>query len=115
MNEKVIKCLFDIKLAIDEIDSFFSSRTKRYDQYLEDIILKRAIERNLEIIGEAITRILKEDPEFPLNNAKKIIGLRNQIIHAYDAISDENIWGIVINHLPVLKLEVEALIQQSRF
>jgi uncharacterized protein with HEPN domain len=50
-----------------------------------------------------------------LNNAKKIVGLRNQIIHAYDAISDENIWGIVINHLPVLKLEVEALIQQSEF
>jgi len=75
--------------------------------------LKRAIERDLEIIGEAINRILKEDPEFPLNNAKKIIGLRNQIIHGYDAISDQNIWGIVINHLPVLKMEVEALVQQS--
>lgn len=79
----------------------------------KDIILKRAIERDLEIIGEAINRILKEDPEFPLNNAKKIIGLRNQIIHGYDAISDQNIWGIVINHLPVLKMEVEALFQQS--
>jgi uncharacterized protein with HEPN domain len=78
-------------------------------------MLKRAIERDLEIIGEAINRILKEYPEVPLNNAKKIVGLRNQIIHAYDAISDENIWGIVINHLPVLKLEVEALIQQSEF
>jgi len=75
--------------------------------------LKRAIERDLEIIGEAINRILKEDPEFPLNNAKKIIGLRNQRIHGYDAISDQNIWGIVINHLPVLKMEVEALVQQS--
>ncbi len=115
MNEKVLKYLYDIKLAIDEIESFFSSRPKRYEQYLDDIILKRAIERNLEIIGEAINRILMEDPKFPLKNAKKIVGLRNQIIHAYDAISDENIWGIVINHLPVLKLEVEALIQQSRF
>ncbi len=115
MNEKVIKYLYDIKLAIDEIDSFFSSRSKRYDEYSDDIMLKRAIERDLEIIGEAINRILKEYPEVPLNNAKKIVGLRNQIIHAYDAISDENIWGIVINHLPVLKLEVESLIQQSEF
>jgi len=115
MNEKVIKYLYDIKLAIEEIDSLFSSRLKRYEEYADDIMLKRAIERDLEIIGEAINRILKEYPEVPLNNAKKIVGLRNQIIHAYDAISDENIWGIVINHLPVLKLEVEALIQQSRF
>ncbi len=115
MNEKVIKYLYDIKLAIEEIDSFFSSRQKRYEEYADDIMLKRAIERDLEIIGEAINRILKEYPEVPLNNAKKIVGLRNQIIHAYDAISDENIWGIVINHLPALKLEVEALIQQSEF
>lgn len=55
-------------------------------------------------------RIMKEDPQFQINNARKIVGLRNQIIHAYDSISDENIWGIVINHLPLLKQEVEELI-----
>jgi len=111
MNEKVLKCLYDIKLAIDEIDSFFSSRDKRFDEYTSDLLLKRAIERNLEIIGEAMNRILKEDPLFSIDNAKRIIGLRNQIIHGYDNISDENIWGIVINHLPKLKEEIHKQIK----
>jgi len=110
MNEKVLKCLYDIKLAIEEIDSFFNERTKRFDQYSNDIMLKRAVERNLEIIGEAMNRILKEDPGFSIVNAKRIIGLRNQIIHGYDSVSDENIWGIVFKHLPILKEEVNKLI-----
>ncbi|MFA9193459.1 HepT-like ribonuclease domain-containing protein [Flavobacterium sp. FBOR7N2.3] len=76
-------------------------------------MLKRAVERNLEIIGEAINRILKSDPTFEqkITNAKAIIGLRNQVIHAYDNISDESIWSILINHLPKLKTEIEILIK----
>jgi len=73
--------------------------------------LKRAIERDLEIIGEAMNRILREDPDLQIENAKRIVGLRNQIIHGYDSVSDENIWGIVINHLPKLKTKVEKLIE----
>jgi len=111
MNEKVLKYLYDIKLAIDEIDSFFASKKKYFSDYSSNLLLKRAIERNLEIIGEAVSRILKEDPLFQLENSRRIIGLRNQIIHGYDSISDENIWGIIINHLPKLKHEVEKLIK----
>jgi uncharacterized protein with HEPN domain len=65
------------------------------------------VERDLEIIGEAVNRIIRQDENFPIKNAQKIIGLRNQIIHSYDNISDENIWAIIQKHLPVLKLEVE--------
>ena len=57
MNEKVLKCLYDIKFAIEEIDSFFVGRERRFEEYSTDIILKRAIERDLEIIGEAMNRI----------------------------------------------------------
>jgi uncharacterized protein with HEPN domain len=103
--------LYDIKLAIDEIDSFFEGRPLIYKEYAVNTLLKRAIERNLEIIGEAVNRILKEDPGFPITNIKQIVGLRNQIIHSYDNISDENIWGIIINHLPVLKNEINRLIE----
>jgi uncharacterized protein with HEPN domain len=111
MNERVLKCLYDIKLAIDEIDSYFVQSTKTFEIYKGDIKLKRAIERNLEIIGEAMNRILKENPQFQIENVKRIIGLRNQIIHGYDTISDENIWGILVNHLPRLKTEIEELIK----
>ena len=58
-------------------------------------------------------RILKKDPDFPIEYAKRIIGLRNQIIHAYDNISDENIWAIITKHIPNLKEEVLRFIKNS--
>jgi uncharacterized protein with HEPN domain len=112
MNERVLKSLFDIKIAIHEIDSFLPSEKLTYIEYKSNLVLKRAIERNLEIIGEAMNRIMKEDPDFPIKEAYRIIGLRNQIIHAYDSISDENIWAIIINHLPRLKIEINHLTEE---
>ncbi|MDT0647824.1 DUF86 domain-containing protein [Zunongwangia sp. F260] len=102
-----------MKLAIEEIDSYFEGSDMDFLRYKENLMLKRAVERDLEIIGEAINRIIRRDSAFEdkLTNTKKIIGLRNQVIHAYDNISDENIWSILITHLPKLKEEVEALIQ----
>lgn len=84
MNEKILKYLYDIKRAIDKIDSFFIDFEKEYEVYRNNTLLRRATERNLEINGEAVNRILNIEPDFPINNAKKIIGLRNQIIHAYE-------------------------------
>lgn len=113
MDERILKCLFDIKLAIDEIDSYFENSEKDFFKYQENLMLKRAVERDLEIIGEAINRIINRDSTFEnkITNAKAIIGLRNQIIHAYDNISDENIWSILTKHLPKLKGEIELLTQ----
>jgi uncharacterized protein with HEPN domain len=113
MDEKILKSLYDIKLAIDEIDLFLSNEEKTFLNYSKNILLKRGIERNLEIIGEAVNRVLKQNKDFSILNAKRIIGLRNQIVHAYDAISDENIWSIVINHIPNLKIEIEEKINNS--
>jgi uncharacterized protein with HEPN domain len=116
MDEKILKWLFDIKLCIDEIDSFFNSNEKDFFQYKNNRMLKRAVERNLEIIGEAVNRIITRDSSFAENitNSKAIIGLRNQVIHAYDNISDENIWSILTSHLPKLKTEVEELIKNNK-
>jgi len=77
---------------------------------LSDIKTKRAVERNIEIIGEAVNRILKKDKHFNLENAQKIVGTRNRIVHGYDKISDDLIWSIVINNLPKLKEEVQNLL-----
>jgi uncharacterized protein with HEPN domain len=65
----------------------------------------------LEIIGEAVNRILKKDDSFIINNAKQIIGTRNRIIHGYDTVSDDMVWSIVINHLPSLKDEISNLLE----
>lgn len=113
MDERILKWLYDIRDAISEIDEFFLDLPKNFDQYRSNNILKRATERNLEIIGEAVNRILIKDPDFPIENAKRIIGLRNQIIHAYDNISDENIWAIITKHIPILKDEIESLLKEE--
>jgi uncharacterized protein with HEPN domain len=114
MDEKILKWLFDVKSSINEIDGFFLNNEKDFLKYRQNTMLKRAVERNLEIIGEAINRILKYEPNFEqeITNSKPIIGLRNQIIHAYDNISDEAIWSILINHLPKLKIEIDNLTNQ---
>src|SRR4030042_3960115 len=112
MTEKQLKLLYDVKLAIDEIESYFITEAKTYENYKSNPILKRAIERKLEIMGKAMNRLLKENPEFTIKNAVRIIGLRNQIIHGYDSVSDENIWGIITLHLPKFRSEVNSLLNK---
>ena len=115
MDERILKWLYDIHIAINEIDGYFVENPKDFLKYRQNLMLKRAVERNLEIIGEAINRILIRNKEFEvkITNAKSIVGLRNQVIHAYDNISDESIWSILINHLPKLKTEIDELIQSA--
>lgn len=111
MDDKIKVWLFDINTAIEEIESFFEVGEKIFENYRSDLKTKRAIERNLEIVGEAVKRILEEDKSISLTNARKIVDTRNRIIHGYDSISDDVIWGIVINHLPKLKVEVKNFLQ----
>ena len=113
MDEKILKWLYDIRNAINEIDDYFANVPLDFTHYKNNTSLKRAVERDLEIIGEAVKRILNNDPNFPIETARRIVGLRNQIIHAYDNISDENIWAIIIKHLPLLKNEVTNLIKTN--
>ncbi|HEY5593197.1 MAG TPA: HepT-like ribonuclease domain-containing protein [Paludibacter sp.] len=111
MDNEIKTWLFDILQSIDEIDSYYTDKPIKFSEYLSDLKTKRAIERNIEIIGEAVNRILKKDKHFNLENAQKIIGTRNRIAHGYDKISDDLIWSIVINNLPKLKGEVQNLLK----
>lgn len=116
MDERSEKWLYDIALAIEELESFTAQMPeKSFNQYKTNTLLKRAIEREMEIIGEAMNRILKADPSFVdhIPEAKNIIGFRNQIIHAYDSISDEIVWAILIRHIPELKTQVRSFLHQA--
>jgi uncharacterized protein with HEPN domain len=110
MDERVEKWLYDIWFAIEEVEVFFENTEKVFDNFKHNVMLKRAVERNLEIIGEATNRILAKEPEIEISDARKIVNLRNLVIHSYDSISDENIWAIVINNLPALKREIQKLL-----
>lgn len=111
MDSEIKTWLYDVLQSIFEIESYYEDRPKRFEDYTNDLKTKRAVERNIEIIGEAVNRILKKDRTFKLENAQKIVGTRNRIAHGYDKISDDLIWSIVINHLPKLKIEIVLLLE----
>ena len=71
-----------------------------------------AVERKIEIIGEATKHLLEIQPDLSITNARKIINTRNKISHGYDEIENSEIWNIIINHLPNLKAEVEKLLSE---
>ena len=112
MDIEIKTWLYDILNAINEIEGFFSDRPKSFEAHKSDLRTRRAVERNIEIIGEALNRILNKDSLFHLSNARKIVDTRNRIIHGYDSVSDDIIWSIVINHLPILNTEVANLLNE---
>lgn len=73
-------------------------------------MLKRAIEREFEIIGEAMCKIDKLDTSIPITSKGQVIGMRNRVIHSYDKIDDGIIWGTIVRHLPILKKEINELL-----
>ena len=111
MDNKINAWLEDILRCIDEIFDFLPEE-KNFFEYQRDIKTKKAIERNIEIIGEAVNRISKyESSNIEIKNAQQIIGTRNRIAHEYDNISDEIIWTIILRELPKLKTEIYSLIK----
>ena len=113
MEMKLLKWLYDIRVAIEEIENFLEDNGKTFEAYKDNLLLKKAIERNLEIIGEAVNRIVRQYPYLKIENARSIIGLRTFIIHSYDNITDETIWAVILNHLPKLKQEVIKLLEED--
>jgi uncharacterized protein with HEPN domain len=111
MDEEIKSWLHDILKSIEEVESFFNQYEKSFASFQKNTVIKRAVERNLEIIGEAVNRIKKKDPLLSISNSRKIIDMRNRIIHSYDNVSDDILWSIVINHLPNLKDEVQSLLK----
>ena len=110
MDNNIKTWLYDILSSINEIESYYIDTPKIFEIYQNDLRTKRAIERNIEIIGEAMSRILKLNSEIIISNSRKIVDVRNRIIHGYDSVSDDLIWGIVIRNLPVLQKEAEQLL-----
>ena len=110
MDNDIKTWLYDVLNAIIEIESFFNDTTKEFAKYQNDLRTKRAVERNVEIIGEALNQILKRDETIVISNSRKIVDTRNRIIHGYDTVSDDVIWGIVIRHLPILRTEIQTLL-----
>ncbi len=110
MDEEISKYLTDINRCIEHIDIFLSTRPRQFQTFCDDICFRSAVQWEIAIIGEAMNRILKIQPDIPITSARKIVNTRNYLIHGYDSLREDILWAIVINHLPVLKAEIEALL-----
>lgn len=111
-DEYILKHLQDVLDAINELEGFFVDYPKRFDVFEKDRLRICAVERKTEIMGEAINRIRKQDPTFGIPNAREIISTRNRIIHGYDSVETEFLWGLVVRHIPLLKKDIERLINE---
>lgn len=109
MQPKVLKYILDIQSIIQEIELINAKTQNNFKNFQSDIILQRAVERDLEIIGEAIKNLMLLEPNLTISSVKNIIGLRNIISHAYDSIEPEMIWGIIQKDILILESEINQL------
>ena len=112
MQREIKKYLFDILDCINSIEDY-TVNTKTYSEFNNSKKTFRAVERELEIIGEIIVRLRDSKAEVNIVNSAKIIGLRNRIAHDYENINDDIIWGIYKNHVPLLKKEIQDLLKAN--
>lgn len=109
MDKDIKKLLMDILICLENIENYTGDK-KIFADYNANFLLQDAVERNLITIGEAINLLMKRMPQIPITNARKMVDARNRLTHGYDEIDNTQVWNILINHLPVLKSEVENLI-----
>ena len=113
LSREAQKYLYDIATAAEYIAQFTAGRT--YEEYHADPMLRSAVERQFEIIGEALNQLLRREPDLheKISDASLIIAFRNRLIHGYATVSDEVVWGVVEGYLPVLSGEVQALLRKG--
>ena len=106
------KYLFDIQQACDFLLQF--THNKSLADYSADPLLRSAVERQFEIVGEALNQLLRVEPTYAsrISDARRIIAFRNRLIHGYDSLADDIVWGVLETNLPVLRREVAALLDE---
>ena len=113
MDRKLRKYLEGILSSINEIEFFLKDRPKEYETFCDDLLFRRGVERNIEIMGEAMNQALKINSGLPITAARKVVDTRNFIIHAYDSLREDLLWAIVVRHMPLLKQEVVSILNSK--
>jgi uncharacterized protein with HEPN domain len=105
------KYLFDVRQSCERLHDFVGG--KSFADYQDDVMLRSAVERQFEIIGEALGQLAKTDPELvdQITDAKQIIGFRNILIHGYAIIDNAVVWDIIQTKLPLLHEQTARLLE----
>lgn len=113
MNFEVEKRLLDALSACEAIRQFVAGI--EFPVYEADLLLRSAVERQFEIVGEALGRAVIAEPSLELRipDLRRIVGLRNRIIHGYDSVDDEILWDIVQTKIPALETRLRELLSAT--
>lgn len=111
---EVRKYLYDIRQACQRLTEFTAGKT--FGDYTSDSMLRAAVERQFEIIGEALNQMLKREPSLTskISAHRRIIAFRNRLIHGYAEIDNEVVWGVLEVNLPRLSHDVDALLEKEK-
>ena len=113
MRLEARKYLFDIRSAADLLAEFLAGKT--FADYQRNAMLRAAVERQFEIIGEAVSQLARLDEELAahITNYRRVIAFRNILIHGYSDVDDALVWDVVETNLPLLRHEVERLLNDE--
>ena len=109
MQPRAQAALFQIQQAALGIGMFVAGKSEL--DFKSDLMLRSAVERQFEIIGEAMTRLRADAPDIldRISESNRIIGFRNVLIHGYDTVDNDITWRIIREKLPILRDEVSKL------
>ena len=109
MKDDALAHLHDLLQAGRDVKTFVAGRT--FDDYKADSLLRSAVERKFEIMGEALARIRRDDSAIlaSIRNHREIISFRNILIHGYDAIDDRIVWGVIEEDLDNLIEDIDSV------
>lgn len=112
MRREAKRYLYDIAQAAELIGQFTASKT--FQDYLNDPMLRAAVERKFEVIGEALAQLAKRDPVVAarIGEHRRIIAFRNILVHGYADVDDQLVWDIAESKLAALRTEVAALLRE---
>ena len=109
MRLEARKYLYDVQRAVELLEEFTSGKT--FADYERDAMLRAAVEREFEVIGEAMAQLARLDGALAdrITGSRRIIAFRNVLIHGYADVDDRLVWGVVEANLPTLAREIETL------
>jgi len=110
MSDDAKKYLWDVREAVGRINRFINGRT--FNDYQNDEMLRAAVERQFEIIGEALNQLSKRDPDTAkrIPDLAQIVAFRNILIHGYATVDDRLVWGVLERQLSSLQQHVDELL-----
>ncbi len=113
MQRKAKKYLHDMREACLLVAQFIEE--KSWDDYNRDVALRSSVERQCQVLGEALRQLSRKHPDAAqrIPQQRDIINFRHVLVHGYDKVENEVIWGIAKAKVPELLLDVEKLLNEE--